>query len=499
MASSSPPNTSNTSAWGFRKWWILAAVGLCLFLGSVDGSIVNVALPSLMSDFGAEFPVVQWVVLAYLLGLTVLLVSMGRLADMLGKKRVFVVGIVFFLLGSALCSLAPQIYWLILFRFVQSIGAAMMIAVGTAILTQTWPPYERGKVIGLAAGFISLGIVIGPAIGGVMLQYLSWHWIFYVNIPIGAVAFALVLLYVPPLRPTGRRETFDIAGAATLGITLLCTTLAVTLGQTMGFTAWPVRGLAAGAVVGLALFIAVERRARYPMLDLALFRETQFSLNLFTGALVFVALAGVVLLLPFYLELVLGLPLQQVGMLMAVVPLLMAFVQPVSGALSDRLETRRVSIVGLFFILAGYLLMTTLRVDGTPLGFVLRMLPVSIGMAIFHSPNNSAIMGSAPKNRLGVASAVMGMVRTLGQVTGIALLGAFFYARVAAHSGGAVNLDAAQPEAIIAALHDQFRLTSGLIVVGIVVACWTWRWERRHAEAKEETRFGQESAVLNRE
>lgn len=463
-----------------HKWWILIAVGVVLFLGSVDGSIVNVALPTLMRDFHTDFPTVQWVVLSYLLGLTVLLVSMGRLADMTGKKRVFSAGIVLFLLGSALCGLAQGVYWLIGFRFLQSVGAAMMLALGIAILTETWPSRERGKAIGLAAGFISMGIVIGPAIGGLMLQVWSWHWIFFVNVPIGAAAFTLVILFVPPLHPKGGRETFDLAGAAALSIALLCGTLAITLGQGIGFLALSVVGLLAAATLAILLFVWIETHVRYPMLDLTLFREVQFSLNLFTSVLVFVAISGVVLLLPFYLELVLHQPLQAVGLLMAVVPLSMAFVQPASGMLSDRLGTRKVTMVGLCIIFAGYLLMTTLRADGTPLGFVLRMLPVAIGMAIFNSPNNSAIMGSAPKDRLGVASAVLSTVRTLGQVIGISVLGAFFYSRLAAQTGGAIGLDVAPPQAIVAALHDQFWLVSVLIAIAIAMSLWAWRWEAQH-------------------
>ena len=466
-----------------RQWWVLIAVGLCLFLGSVDGSIVNVALPTLMQDFQADFPTVQWVVLAYLLGLTVLMVSMGRLADMIGKKRVFSTGIVLFLIGSALCGLAMHIYWLIAFRFVQSIGAAMMLALGTAILTEVWPSYKRGQAIGFAAGFISLGIVIGPAIGGIMLQYLSWHWIFFVNVPIGALSFILVLLYVPSLRPSGKRESFDIAGAATLGIGLLCLTLGITLGQTDGFTAPLVLGLFAAAALLLALFAWLEMHVRYPMLDLSLFREVQFSLNLFTGTIVFIAISGVVLLLPFYLSLVLNLPLLQVGLYMAIVPLVMAVLQPMSGMLSDRLGTRRISTLGLFFILAGYLLMTTLPDSGSALGYVWRFLPVAIGMSLFNSPNNSAIMGSAPKNRLGIASAVLSTVRTLGQVIGVAVLGAFFYYRLAVHNGAPIPLEDASPQVITAALHDQFWLVSGLIAIALTTALLTWRWEIRHGLA----------------
>ncbi|MFZ1769326.1 MAG: MFS transporter, partial [Caldilinea sp.] len=163
-----------------KKWWVLLAVGLALFLGSVDGSIVNVAVAPLMQSLHADFPTVQWVILSYLLTLTLLLVGMGRLADMMGKKRIFVTGIVTFLVGSMLCGLAPNVYWLIGFRVLQAVGAAMLIALGTAILTEAWPSQQRGQVLGLAAGFISLGIVLGPVAGGLILGALSWRWIFYV-------------------------------------------------------------------------------------------------------------------------------------------------------------------------------------------------------------------------------------------------------------------------------------------------------------------------------
>jgi EmrB/QacA subfamily drug resistance transporter len=466
------------------KWLILAAVGMCLFLGSVDGSIVNVALPTLMAEFDASFAAIQWVTLAYLIGLTILLVGMGRLADIMGKKLIFSTGIVLFLAGSALCGLAPGVAWLIGFRFLQSIGAAMIIALGVAILTETWPPRERGKVIGFSAGFISLGIVFGPAIGGIMLEYLSWHWIFFVNLPLGAIALVLVLLYLPPLRPSGHRETFDLLGAVLLGIALLCATLALTAGQEFGLGSTLMFGLIAAAVVAFATFLYVESRVRYPMLDLRLFREPQFSLNLFTATLTFIAISGIVLLLPFYLELVLHLPLRMVGLLMAVVPLSMAFIQPLSGSLSDRFGTRRVSILGLIFIVLGYLLMAGIRVDGSELEFVLRMLPVAVGMATFNSPNNSAIMGAVPRARLGVASGTLGMVRTLGQVIGIAALGAFFSNRLNHYAGGTVGLRDADPAVIVAAMHDQFLAVACLVAIGLGIALLTWRWERRHGLRK---------------
>jgi EmrB/QacA subfamily drug resistance transporter len=465
-----------------KKWWVLLAVGLSLFLGSVDGSIVNVAVATLMQSLNANFPTVQWVILSYLLTLTLLLVGMGRLADMVGKKRIFVTGIAIFLVGSILCGMAPNVYWLIGFRIVQAVGAAMVIALGTAILTEAWPQQQRGQVLGLAAGFISMGIVLGPVVGGLILSTLSWRWIFYVNIPIGAISLVLSLLYLSPMPPEGRRERFDFAGAVVMGAALLTFTLAMTVGQDIGFTDTRILLLLATSLAMALIFVWVEQRVAFPIIDLSLFRLPAFSLNLFTAVLAFIAISGVVLLLPIYLNLVLGLGMERVGLLMAAVPLIMVALQPLSGTLSDRLGTRPVSLLGLVFILAGYLAMTTLQVDSSQVGFVARMLPVAIGMSIFNSPNNSAIMGAAPRARLGVASGILSMVRTLGQVTGIAALGAFFASRVL-HYGGAAAFSSSPPQSIVLALHDQFFLVAALILLGIIVSALTWRWEIRTRNA----------------
>ena len=464
-----------------KKWWVLLAVGLSLFLGSVDGSIVNVAVEPLMAALDADFPTVQWVIIAYLLTLTLLLVGMGRLADMIGKKRMFVVGIVIFLIGSALCGLAPSVYWLIGFRMVQAIGAAMIIALGTAILTEAWPAHQRGQVLGMAAGFISLGIVLGPVVGGLILGKWSWHWIFFVNVPVGLISLLLAWRYLAPLPPHNRHEHFDFAGAVVMGVGLLAFTLAMTAGQKLGFTDPRILALLAIGLGMLPVFVWVEQRVSFPIIDLSLFRAPAFSLNLFTATLAFIAISGVVLLLPIYLNLVLDLEMTQIGLLMAAVPLVMVLLQPISGTLSDRLGTRPVSLLGLCFMAAGYLAMTTLQADSTQLGFVARMLPVSIGMSIFNSPNNSAIMGAVPRARLGIASGILSMVRTLGQVTGIAALGAFFASRVALYNSGD-GLRTAAPASIVLAIHDQFLLVAALIFVGIIVSALTWRWE--HAQAQ---------------
>lgn len=464
-----------------NKWLILAAVSLALFMGTVDGTIVNVALPTMVADFNTNFPTIQWVVLAFLLGLSVLMLSVGRLADMLGKKRIFMIGLVIFTIGSALCGLSPTVYVLIGARLIQSIGAAMLLALGVAIVTETWPSEERGKALGFSAGVISLGIVVGPTAGGLIIAALSWHWIFFVNVPLGVLALLAVWRYVPPLRPKSTEERFDFLGAAVFGIGLLALLLGLTVGQTTGFTKPGILALFAGAAIALVGFVLIERRVRYPMVDLNLFRNLQFSLNLTTGALTFVAIAAVVFLLPFYLELALSLPVAEVGLLMASTPLVLAVLGPLSGSLSDRFGTRPVSVVGLAVLLVGYLVASTMNATTTPMGFIWRMLLIGMGMGIFQSPNNSAIMGAAPRNRLGIASGMLSITRTLGQTAGIALLGALFASMLTYYAGKPVDIGNASPVVIASALHDQFLLVAGLIGIGLVLSLLAWHRERRAA------------------
>ena len=189
-----------------RKWYVMAAIAMSLFLATIDGSIVNVALPTLVRELNTDFATVQWVVLGYLLVQTTLMLSMGRLGDMIGKKPIYTAGVIIFTLGSLLCGLAPTVLWLIGFRLLQAIGASMTLSLGTAIVTEAFPPTERGRALGLSGTIVSVGIVFGPTIGGIILEALSWHWIFFVNLPVGILGTVMALRYVPDFRPTGGRS-----------------------------------------------------------------------------------------------------------------------------------------------------------------------------------------------------------------------------------------------------------------------------------------------------
>jgi EmrB/QacA subfamily drug resistance transporter len=466
-----------------RKWYVMMAVAMSTFLATIDGSIVNVALPTLVRDLNTEFAIVQWVVLAYLLTLATLLLSMGRLGDMIGKKPVFTSGLVVFTVGSVLCGLAPSIEWLVGFRVLQAVGAAMAFALSMAIVTEAFPPSERGKALGLSGTIVSIGIVVGPTLGGLLIDALSWHWIFFVNLPVGIVGTVLALRFIPAIRPVGCQR-FDFAGAASLFAGLLALLLALTLGQGLGFGNWLILVLFGAFAILIPVFVTIERRSKQPMIDLSLFKNSLFSVNLITGLATFVSMGGSLILMPFYLENVLGYGPRAVGLLMATVPVLLGVVAPVSGALSDRIGTRPITVVGLLVLVVGFYAMSSLSTQTTVLGYVLRFLPVGVGMGVFQSPNNSAVMGSVPRRRLGVASGLLSITRTLGQTTGIAILGALWASRVFAYAG-TVPLEgatAAQATAQVAGLHDTFLIVTGLLVLALLLGVWGLVHERRMRE-----------------
>jgi EmrB/QacA subfamily drug resistance transporter len=455
-----------------RRRWVLVAAALGAFASSVMATSVNVALPSLVQALDAPFALVQWVVLAYLLATAALLPIVGRLADMLGKRAIFVAGFAVYALGSLATGAAPDVGWLIAFRLLHGVGSAVLTGVGLAIVTDVFPAEERGRAIGVNGAVLSAGIVLGPTLGGLLVE-VGWRWVFLAGAPIGLLGALLAWRFVPPY-PRGEEQRFDLPGAALLTGTLTSLSLALTLGQDLGFAAPTVLAFFAGAALGLPAFLAVERRSAHPIVDLTMFRDARLSVGLAAGLGAFVSIAGTIFVMPFYLENVLGLPPRHVGLLMSVTPILLVILAPIAGALADRHGERIVTVVGLGFALLGFSLVATLEADTTPLGFVLRFVPVGIGMGTFQSPNNSAIMGSAPPGRSGVAGGLLGLTRALGQTSGIAVLGSLWAARVAARAGGAAGPEGALAPAAaqVGGLHDMMRLVQVLVVLALALCLW---------------------------
>jgi EmrB/QacA subfamily drug resistance transporter len=457
-----------------RKWLALVAVAMAIFLGTVDGSIVNVALPTLVDEFDTSFGVAQWVVLAYNLTQATLVLSIGRLGDMIGKKRIFTAGFAVFTVGSMLAGLSPTVTALIAFRVLQAVGAAMIFALGFAITTEAFPPSERGKALGINGTMVSLGIITGPIIGGLILEAADWRWIFYVNLPVGIIGTVTAWRFVPDTRPGGGRK-FDFLGALLFLVALLSLLIGLTWGQTRGFTDPAILGLFLIAVAGTAAFLTVERRVAEPMVDLEVFADADLSVNLVTGFITFVGLSGLLLLLPFYLTDVLGYGPRSVGLLLGAVPLSLGIVAPFSGSLSDRIGSRPVTVAGLGILTVGFGLGAfALTPQTTALVFIAVGLTIGVGMGIFQSPNNSAILGAVPPHRLGIASGMLTINRLTGFITGVAVIGTVWAARTVSYAGGG-TADQAPAAAQAAGLSDTLTLTAALLAAALVLGAWTWR------------------------
>lgn len=451
-----------------HKWWALAAVGSGVFMSTVDGSIVNIALKTLQGDFGAGLHEVEWVVLAYLLAITCLLPSVGRLGDMIGKRRVYLAGFVVFTASSALCGLAWSVGSLVAFRVLQAVGAAMLQALGPALLVLAFPPEERGQALGYTGTIVAAGILTGPVLGGLLLRVAGWQSIFYVNVPIGIAAILLTLRALPDDRRR-TEQRFDIPGALLLAGGLLLVLLALTEGQVWGFADWRTFAALGAGTAGLAGFVLWERRAAEPMISLALFSNAIFSLSLLAAFMIFLAGAFNFLLLPFYLQDVLGFDPQRTGLTLIASPIALSLASPLSGRLSDRFGTRWLAVAGLACTTAALVSFSTLSAASTQLDVILRLLLMGVGFGLFQSPNNSTIMGSAPRSALGVASSLLAVMRTLGQTTGVAVAGAVWAAGVTAASGRLYDpINAAPPEALVAGLRMAFLLAAALAAAAIV-------------------------------
>lgn len=415
------------------KWWILVALGIGTFMAAMDVSIVNAVLPVIQRDLGGDLDAVQWVVTVYLLMVSGLLLTFGRLGDIHGHRLVIASGLVLFVLGSAWCGFAHTIVALVVARAFQAVGAAMIFASSPAILTMNFPDEQRGQALGLQATMTYLGLALGPSLGGWLADAFGWQTVFFVNVPVGFVALAACLRFIPADGTDGRHESFDLAGAAVFMVGLAALLLALNQGHEWGWTSPLVLSLAASAVVLLAVFLRIERRIRHPMLDLSLFRSTLFSASVVSALLNHTCTATATFLMPFYLIAQLGWSPSRAGLLLTIQPLMMAAVAPLSGTLSDRLgHSRRPATVGMAILAMGVAWLAHMTATSSWHHAAVGLVLVGLGTGMFISPNNSAIMGAAPRHRQGIAAGVLASARNVGMVLGVGLAGAVVTTRMAA-------------------------------------------------------------------
>jgi EmrB/QacA subfamily drug resistance transporter len=441
-----------------RKSWILIAIGTGSFMSALDASVVNTVLPVVRDAFKSNVATIEWVVTIYLLIMSGLLLTFGRLGDLRGHKSVYIWGFVIFVASSALCGAAWSPAALIFFRGLEGIGAAILAANASAIVSRNIPSEERGRAFGLVSMLTYLGLTVGPSLGGWLAHAFGWRVIFYINVPVGALALALGWIFIPKETSTETGKRFDIPGAVIVLAGLTAFLLGLNKGATWGWSSPAILVLLVGAVALLVVFIQVERRAPEPMLDLSLFRVPLFSMSTISAILNYICVYSITFLMPFFLIQGRGMNSAEAGLILTVQPILMAITAPISGALSDRIGSRLPGMVGMAILGIGLFLLSRLG-PGSPLWLVgLGMGMAGFGTGAFISPNTSTLMGSAPRSRQGVASGVLGTARNLGMVLGIGLAGAILTTRLAENI----------PNALYNGIGQGFLVAAAVAALGII-------------------------------
>ncbi|MFT9078386.1 MFS transporter [Ethanoligenens sp.] len=403
-----------------RKRLILGVSCVEAFMATLDGSIVNIALPDISAQMHVSISAVQWVSTAYLLAIVLLLLLWGKLADLRGKKGVIIAGFLFFAAGSALCSLSRSLDFLIFARIIQAVGAGAMMSLSQGIVTSTFGPGERGAALGQVGMMVALGSLTGPFLGGILVSAFRWPSIFVINVPI-AVGAAILSFYVLPAQEEKPEKTsFDWKGTALFSIGMLVLFLTLLLAQQGSIQPiWllPAVLISAGAFFG---FVQVERHSPYPLVHMGLFRKGSFTLGLLQGFLIFIALSATLLFIPFYLQDLLRYDAFHAGLIVAIYPITMAVVSPLSGRLADRMSTKPLTAMGTGLSMVALFLLAFIR-QGTPLWIVILALAVlGVGNGLFQSPNNSDVFNAVPPAQLGIAGGINALFRNVGFVSGTA-------------------------------------------------------------------------------
>lgn len=443
--------------------WALAALALSMLLASLGTSVANVALPMLAQTFAAPFQAVQWVVLAYLLAVTTLVVSAGRLGDLVGRRRLLLAGIVLYTVASVLCGIAPALSWLIAARALQGLGAAVLAALSLALVGDVAPGPRTGRAMGVLGTMSAVGTALGPSVGGALVAGAGWRSIFFLQVPLGAAAWLLARRHLPETRAKSAadRPGFDLPGTLLLAGSLAAYALAMTLGRG-SFGALNLALLLAAAF-GMALFVRVEARTPRPLVRLALFREAALRASLVASTLVSTVVMATMVVGPFYLSRALGLDAARTGLVLSAGPLVAALVGVPAGRIADRFGAARATLAGLWAMAAGCAALALLPASAGVPGYVAPIVVVTAGYALFQTANNTAVLSTIAADERGIFSGLLNLSRNLGLITGASAMGAVF-----AVAAGAGDLTKAPPESLAAGTRVTFAVAAALIVVALV-------------------------------
>ncbi len=508
-----------------RKWWTLGAMCLALFMVMLDNTVVNVALPSIQRDLNTSISGLEWIVNGYTLSFAVLLAVGGRMGDIFGRRRMFVFGVIVFTLASTTAGFAPSSFALVASRVLQGVGAAFMMPGTLSIITDAFPPSQRGKAIGTWAGVSALALAVGPVLGGFLTEYVSWRAIFYINLPVGVLAVLAATLVVRESRDTTVDRRVDVLGVGILTVGLTALVLALIEGNSWGWDSLAVIGLVAFSVISLVWFVSTELRVKSPIVEFNLFKSRNFIGSVTVAFIISFAMMGVFFFLALYMQNILGYSALEAGVRFLPTTLVIMVLAPLAGRLSDRIGPRWPIVGGMSLIALSLYLFSTTEVGTTFSDLLPSFILLGAGIGLTMSPMSTAAMNSVVTAKAGVASGILSMFRMIGGTFGVALLGALFQNQAKTRlgeilsdsalsadqraelarglAGGVPDVQGLSPDQmarLTAASHDAFIyglthamvLSVGVAIIGVLVAFVMIRGQGHSVE--EEARASAEAA-----
>jgi len=441
-------------------------------MSTLDSSMMNIALPFIMKDFHSSLGDTQWVMMIYLLTITASLLFWGHLADRLGRRKIYPVGMLIFGLGSLACACAPTLAILILARFCQALGAAMMMATGPAIIKEAFPKEQLGRGLGMIGMAVSLGLMSGPSLGGFLLELASWRVLFFITVPLGLI-FAFLAIRILPEQSRHYTGPLDWLGSLSWAAALVLLCLALSNATSVNWSTSRLLLTGGAGAGGLACFVAIETRLSHPILAMKLFCNRRFSLAIISAVLSFMVLFAVILLVPFHLDRLLGLPPSKIGLVMLAIPSSILVVSPLAGWLSDYVSARFLSTLGLSVSTLGVFLLATIQASTPPLVITGQLILVGLGQALFLSPNSASVLSQVEADKTGAAAALLATARNLGMLLGIAQAALIFSTFFRGVTNG-LDLRDFQPQhtaAFLTALHGALQ---GAALAGLLGTAASW-------------------------
>jgi EmrB/QacA subfamily drug resistance transporter len=453
----------------FKRNLILMTACISTFMATVDGSIVNITLPVISSYFSVNINEVQWIVTSYLLAISALLLIWGRVSDLFGSKYLFAAGMAVFTSGSLMCGLSGTFSFLVFSRVVQALGASIMMALAQGIVTSNFPFNERGKALGFIGMVVAMGSLVGPTLGGVLVHSFGWQSIFYINLPFGILGMVLTILVMPDNQVLPEKKIFDFKGAIIFTASILLLFIGLLTMQQGSISAVTMWGMILSAFILMAIFIKYENKNKYPLVNLDLFKNRIFSIGLLSAYLSFCSMFAYTFFMPFYLQYALGIEILHAGILMSLYPITMAVVAPLSGWLSDKITYKPLTILGLSINTVTMALMSNLNTHSSKLYIGILIALLGMGSSIFQSPNNSSVMGAAPRDKLGTAGSLNAFFRNLGMVSGTTI-SVIIFTMVTKMGIGSISAKAFNTSVFLGGFRVVFLSASMLYLIAVLIS-----------------------------